>query len=150
AARLADGPGLPGRAPGAGRRPGALQQGPRLCEVGAIRRRPRPGGLGRTFVTKKKDKKKAKKRGRESFTHRSKDSRPLFAFQSVRRYFFSRVPAISKSRFSPPISTAPFPVSLSPSTLNLYWMVIFISFSSRSAENVSSPPLNATSLSFAS
>src|SRR5262245_10770835 len=38
-ARPADGPGLPRGARGIGRRPGALEQGPRFREVGAVRRR---------------------------------------------------------------------------------------------------------------
>ena len=33
--------------------------------------------------------------------------------------FFSRFPSMSNSRFSPPTSTAPFPLSLSPSTFSL-------------------------------
>src|SRR5262249_1474236 len=55
---------------------------------------------------------------------------------------------MSNSRFSPPMSASAFPFSLSPSIFSVYLTVNFISFTSRSAENVSSPSLNCTSLSF--
>src|SRR5262245_9906764 len=64
--------------------------------------------------------------------------------------FFSPFPSKSNSRFSSPVTTAPFPLSLSPSTFSLYSTLNLLSPTTRSAENVSSPSFIFTSLSFAS
>src|SRR4051794_35276313 len=66
--------------------------------------------------------------------------------------FFSLLPSISHSRFSPPNSAAPFPLSLSPSIFSLYSTVMPSSIPAnfRSAENVSVPSFSFRSLSFIS
>ena len=66
--------------------------------------------------------------------------------------FFCLLPSISHSRFSPPNSAAPFPLSLSPSTFSLYSTVMPSSIPAnfRSAENVSVPSFSFRSLSFVS
>src|SRR5581483_7767958 len=66
--------------------------------------------------------------------------------------FFSFLPSISHSRFSPPNSAAPFPLSLSPSIASLYSTVkpFSIPANFRSAENVSVPSFSFRSLSFVS
>src|SRR5262249_35991546 len=56
-----------------------------------------------------------------------------------RLYYFSRFPSMSKSRFSPPTSNVPFPLSVSPLIINLYSMWKLLPPTTRSAENVSSP-----------
>src|SRR6185436_19687855 len=73
-------------------------------------------------------------------------------FKTPNRYlsFFSRVPSMSNDRFSPPLSTAPFPLSLSPVIVNLYSTSNLLSPSTRTAEKVNSPSFSFTSLSFAS
>src|SRR6516162_7241114 len=47
--------------------------------------------------------------------------------------FFSRLPSMSNSRFSPPLVNPPFPLSLSPVIVNLYSMLYLLSPSTRSA-----------------
>src|SRR5262245_12464259 len=69
--------------------------------------------------------------------------------QSPNRYF-SRLPSISKSRFSPPTSNVPFPLSASPLTMNLYSTWNLLSPTTRSAENVSSPSFSFRSWRFVS
>src|SRR5437879_5548689 len=64
--------------------------------------------------------------------------------------FFSRLPSMFHSRFSPPNSAAPFPLNLSPSIVRVYSTVIVLSMIFRSAENVSFPSLNFGSLIFSS
>src|SRR5215813_8773823 len=66
--------------------------------------------------------------------------------------FFSLLPSISHSRFSPPNSAAPFPLSLSPSIFSLYSTVMPSSIPAnfRSAENVSVPSFSFRSLSLVS
>ena len=65
---------------------------------------------------------------------------------------FSLLPSISHSRFSPPNSAAPFPLSLSPSIVSLYSTVMPSSIPAnfRSAENVSAPSFSFRSLTLAS
>src|SRR5437660_10194247 len=60
--------------------------------------------------------------------------------------FFSRLPSLSHSPFSPPNSAAPFPLNLSPSIVRLSSTVIVLSMSFRSAENVSFRSLNFAAL----
>src|SRR5262249_36301567 len=64
--------------------------------------------------------------------------------------FFSLLPLISNSRFSPPNSAAPFPLSSSPLIVSLYSTVISLSMIFRSAENVRVRSLSFSSLSFVS
>src|SRR5262249_24146837 len=63
--------------------------------------------------------------------------------------FFCLLASISHSRFSPPNSAAPFPLSLSPSIVSLYSTVMPSSIPAnfRSAENVSVPSFSFRSLS---
>src|SRR6266567_5706479 len=76
----------------------------------------------------------------------------LNAPDAVNRYlsFFSLSALISYSCFWPPNSAAPFPLSLSPSTVSLYSTVISLSMSFRTAENVSVPSFSFRSLRLAS
>src|SRR6516164_11431768 len=74
------------------------------------------------------------------------------ASDAVNRYlsFFSRFPLISHSCFWPLNSAAPFPLSLSPSSVSLYTTVISLSMNFRTAENVRVPSFSFRSLRFVS
>src|SRR5262249_9953929 len=77
---------------------------------------------------------------------------PLSRPSKLRDYlsFLSLLPSISNSRFSPPNSAAPFPLSLSPSIFSVYSTAISLPINFRTAEKVRVSPFSLKSLSFVS